>query len=279
VAFYNKVAMKFGEATVPLPQLYKTMIPPANDVNFRSICRNTSSLTVFAHVRMATSEVQQFNSHPFAFGRHVFMHNGSVAGFTSIRRELCCKLSAKAYGNIYGSTDSEHVAALYFTHLGDDWNAERSVDEMKVALERAIADVVELQRKLPDATVPLAASSLNLCTTDGSKLLAFRFRNSDKEEPPSLYYSTKAGVSLNRKYPGHPDYLKWDVPDEDTSGFTGDKMLAPEAYGNHVIVASEPTTKNDDAEWELVPKNNAVLVDFVDGCNNVRIQKIVVPQL
>ncbi|KAF8756164.1 Glutamine amidotransferases class-II [Rhizoctonia solani] len=246
VAFYNKTMQDYGEAK----SIYKTIIAPTNDVNFQSLCRNTSSRTVFAHVRMATSEVQQFNSHPFAFGRHIFMHNGSVANFSSIRRDLCAKLSTRAYNNIKGSTDSEHLAALYMTHLGDDWT-------------------VHTPTETPDATTPLAASSLNVCTTDGEELLAFRFRSSEVEQPPSLYYSTSAGVTLNRKYPGHPNYFKWEDPGDAATGLVGPDELRPEAYGNHVIVASEPTTK-DEGEWERVPKNKAVMVDFPRGENRVQ---------
>ncbi|GAB1522642.1 hypothetical protein RhiTH_005764 [Rhizoctonia solani] len=273
VAFYNKTMQDYGEAKCRMPQIYKTIIAPTNDVNFQSLCRNTSSRTVFAHVRMATSEVQQFNSHPFAFGRHIFMHNGSVANFSSIRRDLCAKLSTRAYNNIKGSTDSEHLAALYMTHLGDDWTVQYGLENMKRALERAIADIIALQRKLPDATTPLAASSLNVCTTDGEELLAFRFRSSEVEQPPSLYYSTSAGVTLNRKYPGHPNYFKWEDPGDAATGLVGPDELRPEAYGNHVIVASEPTTK-DEGEWERVPKNKAVMVDFPRGENRVQVKDI-----
>ncbi|KAG8762077.1 hypothetical protein FRC11_011342 [Ceratobasidium sp. 423] len=256
-----------------MPQVYKTTIAPTDDVNFQSLCKNTSSRTVFAHVRMATSEVQQFNNHPFGFGRHIFMHNGSVG---LIRRDLCAKLSPKAYANIKGSTDSEHVVALYMTHLGDDWIRQYPLEEMKRALERAIADIIALQKQLPNATTPLAASSLNLCTTDGEELLAFRFRNSETEQPPSLYLPTTAGVILNRKYPGHPNYQKWEDIGDAATGLVGADELRPEAYGNHVIVASEPTTKSE-TEWELVPKNKAVLVDFPRGENRIRIEDIIIP--
>ena len=274
VAFYSTVASEFGEASYPLPQIYKQIIPPKLDVNLKSLLMNSTSHTVFAHVRMATSQVQQSNCHPFAFGRHILMHNGSVANFSQIRRELCSKLlSSSAFDNIQGSTDSEHVAALYMTHLGDDWNAEYSLEQMKAALERAIADIIKLQKALPGATSPLAASSLNLCTTDGSKLLAFRFRNSDIEEPPSLYYSTRAGITLNRKYPGHPDFTRDVDPGTSARGLVGDNMLPPEKHGDHVIVSSEPTTRDKD-EWTLVPKNQAVLVNFVKGQTNLRLENI-----
>ncbi|KAF8598180.1 N-terminal nucleophile aminohydrolase [Ceratobasidium sp. AG-I] len=272
VAFYSTTAAEFGQAASALPQLYKTIIPPTNDVNFKSLCENTSSNTVFAHVRMATSQVQQFNSHPFAFGRHIFMHNGSIAGFSQIRRAMCHEMTAKAYGNIAGSTDSEHLAALYFSYLGEDWSVVYSLQDMKHALERAIKCVIKLQGALPGATVPVAASSLNLCTTDGDQLLAFRYRNSVEEQPPSLYWSKTAGVTLNRKFPGHPNHVP-GTPLPKGVGLTGDDMHKPEEHGDHLIIASEPTTR-DEKEWTLVPKNEAVMASFKNGHMTMEVKKI-----
>ena len=66
-------------------------------------------------------------------------------------------------------------------------------------MQKAVGTVVKLQReKLGDKAQP---NSLNLAATDGGQLVAFRVRNYATEQPPSLYYSTKAGVTLNRKYP------------------------------------------------------------------------------
>ena len=66
-------------------------------------------------------------------------------------------------------------------------------------MRKTIGTVVQLQRqRLGDKAEP---NSLNLATTDGSQLVAFRFRNHAVEQPPSLYWSNKAGVTLNRKYP------------------------------------------------------------------------------
>jgi glutamine amidotransferase len=40
------------------------------------------------------------------------MHNGVVSDFTPIRRALTAKMSDAAFANVFGSTDSEHMAAL-----------------------------------------------------------------------------------------------------------------------------------------------------------------------
>lgn len=246
VGFYSWARDEYTEAVGPRPQLYKTIQPPLNDQNFASLCANTSTLTVLAHIRMATSVVHAFNNHPFAFGRHLFMHNGSVANFTAIQRDMCALMSPKAFANIHGSTDTEHVAALYMSNLGDEWETTYPLAHMKEALDKTIGTIIRLQRKLLPKEERDEANSLNLCTTDGAKLVACRFRNHPTEQPPSLYYSTAAGSTLNRKYPGHPD-----DPEGMLNTDVGDGMKRTEEHGNHVIVASEPTTFQP-SEWSLI---------------------------
>jgi len=260
VGYYTWVRDEYGEAAGARPAVYKTIQPPLNDPNFSSLCANTSALCVLAHIRMATSAVHMFNNHPFAFGRHLFMHNGSVANFTDIRRDMTALMSPKAHAAVMGSTDSEAVAGLYMTYLGEDWEKEYPIKEMKHALDRAIGTVLRLQRKLLPKEKAAEANSLNLCTTDGDQLVAVRFRNHAVEQPPSLYYSTVAGITLNRKYPDHPDgeagRLNADVGDT----FKGDNAKDPEKHGDHVIVASEPSTYREE-DWHLIGKNMAVMVD------------------
>ncbi|KAK3111080.1 hypothetical protein LTR53_014009, partial [Teratosphaeriaceae sp. CCFEE 6253] len=104
-----------------------------------------------------------------------------------------------------------------------------------------------------------APNSLNLCATDGSKLITYRFRNHATQEPPSLYYSTKAGTTLNRKYPDHPDGV--DIPGR----FSGKDV---EGHGEHLIVASEPSTYKEE-DWVLVGKNQYVMADLQKGVMKV----------
>lgn len=239
------------------PAVYKTMQPPKGDMNYRSICSNTETRCLFAHIRATSAAaVTQVNNHPFTFGRLSFMHNGSVSDFIEIRRALCDLLDHDTYANIQGSTDSEHVAALfvYFLTGGrgkDTWDDEYSVQKMAEAMHSAVKTVVELQAKIlgPKAH----PNSLNLAATDGTKLVAYRFRNHRQEQPPSLYFSTEAGVTLNRKYPDHPDGIERKT----------EQLKDVGQHGKHVIVASEPSTYKEK-EWSLIGKNQCLLVD-TDG--------------
>lgn len=183
------------------------------------------------------------------------MHNGVVAHFNLIKRELCAELSHNAFQLIKGTTDSEHLAALVFTYLEagkglDAWEVTHPIEDVKAALERAIATVLDIQtRVVPKHGVPLEASSLNIAITDGSQLLTIRFRNHPTQHPPSLYFSTTAGIELNRKFPGHPDR-------EGDNGLQN--LKAAQEHGDHLIVCSEPTTYKK-SEWELINKNECIM--------------------
>jgi glutamine amidotransferase len=142
---------------------------------------------------------------------------------------------------------------------------------MLKALQHAANTVIDLQQKaLGDKAEP---NDLNVCVADGKQLIAMRFRNHTTEQPPSLYYSTSAGVTLNRKYPDHPDGAK--CPHGPARGHEEKAMgqgigakaaghnphadKSAEQHGRHVIVASEPTTY-EDHDWKLIEKNHAVVV-------------------
>lgn len=104
------------------------------------------------------------------------MHNGGVTDFTGIRRAICDELNLDVYANIFGGTDSEHIAALYIHYLtsgkgADSWQQEYPVREMAKALHKAVAFVIKAQIQiLGDKRRP---NSLNLAATDGRRLLTY----------------------------------------------------------------------------------------------------------
>lgn len=267
LAWYTEARSDFGECKGNRPVLYRSPQPPMHDANFQNICANTATKALFAHVRAASaSSVVSVNNHPFAFGRHILIHNGFLQHYESISRGMCNLMDEDSYGNIQGSTDSEHFAALFMTYLTEgrgrsSWEEQYTTEWVKLALVQTMETIVRLQKeKWGDKA---AANSLNIAVTDGSRLVAMRFRNHATEQPPSLYYSTTAGITLNRKYPDHPDGK------ENTTAYK-----RPEEHGKHVIIASEPSTYKHK-EWNLIPKNNCVTVES-DG--SVRIEEIQYPE-
>lgn len=180
------------------------------------------------------------------------MHNGVIADFVTIKRDMCHEIDDETFKSVQGSTDSEHLAALYVTYLtngqgASSWEKQYPVAAMKDAMTRAVRKVMELQHKTLGEKA--GANSLNLAATDGQQLVTVRFRNHATEQPPSLYWSTTAGITLNRKYPGHAD-----GPENKYA------TLKAEEHGKHVIVASEPSTYKQN-EWNLIPKNHSVTVE------------------
>ena len=249
------------------PVMYKNSQPPNNDMNFHSICAGTSTTALFSHIRAATGTgVAAINNHPFTFGRHTIMHNGLISHFSDIRRVMLDLIDKSAYENIHGTTDSEHLAALYMTNLTasagggpQSWERQYTPQDMRTALATSFHQIFRIQQSILGAQ-NVQACSLNVCCTDGQQLIATRFRNHAIENPPSLYYSTTAGGTLNRKYPDHPAAGK-DNPNPSRSA---------EEHGKHVIVASEPTTYKEQ-EWEVIEKNHAVLVDKAGNCTVVKV--------
>ena len=253
IVWYTQARAEFNEANGIRPTMYKHSKPPTNDYNFKSICANVSTTTAFGHIRSATATpVTEINNHPFVFGRHTVMHNGVITNFLDIKRDVLHVIGKSAFENIHGGTDSEHLAALYITCLTSSggpqtWQEQYPVEEMAEALSKAIKIVIGLQQKVLGVK-NAEANSLNVACTDGEQMIAFRYRNHRTEQPPSLYWSNTAGVTLNRKYPDHPN------GDENTTAYKD-----VDDHGRHVIVASEPTTYKEE-EWNLIPKNNCCMV-------------------
>jgi glutamine amidotransferase len=189
-------------------------------------------------------------------------------------------MSHKAYSHMQGGTDTEHFAALFMTKLTandqsseekhlissqesvpSSWIQHHTTQQLKKALEETIHEVIAIQSDIMGKEVE--ASSLNIAITDGKSLVACRYRNHSTEQPPSLYVSTTAGVTLNRQFPDHPDGGKGDhgvaTVSGEVQGHNPNAHRCNEAHGKHVIIASEPSTYRIQ-DWTLVKKNHMVLV-------------------
>jgi glutamine amidotransferase len=84
------------------------------------------------------------------------------------------------------------------TYLGDDWEKQYDVEEMKTALYKTIDKIIELQMNvIPEKD--LQPSSLNVCVTDGEQLVGIRFRNveGDNHQPPVSNFLDPARCSVH----------------------------------------------------------------------------------
>ena len=90
------------------PRLYRSTHPAWNDRNLRELAAGISSPLFLAHIRASTgTAIQETNTHPFRHGSWLWMHNGLIREFASVKRELVLAVDDSLYTSIEGTTDSE----------------------------------------------------------------------------------------------------------------------------------------------------------------------------
>ncbi|MEU5633429.1 class II glutamine amidotransferase [Streptomyces rishiriensis] len=180
------------------PAVVREIGPAWSNRNLREIAGHVRSSLFFAHIRASTgSAVQQTNSHPFRHGRWMWMHNGAIADFHRIRRELALAVDPLLFPDIEGSTDSELMFFLALT-FGLEEDPPGAVARMVGLVERVgHAHGVEF---------PL---QMTVAVTEGVRLWAFRY--SSQGASRSLFYSTRVETLRDL----HPDmaFLR-EVSDE-----------------------------------------------------------------
>ncbi|MFJ6940126.1 class II glutamine amidotransferase [Streptomyces sp. NPDC101132] len=175
------------EAELDTPAILRDVGPAWNNRNLREIAQHVKSPLMFAHIRASTgTAVQQTNCHPFRHGRWMWMHNGSIAGFHGMRRELNMAVDPALYLEMEGTTDSEAMFYLALTFgLEEDPPG-------------AVARMVGLVEKTGRAHGVESPMQMTVAVTDGTTVWAFRYASAGKAR--SLYYSTRVD-SLRALHP------------------------------------------------------------------------------
>ena len=216
----------------PNPARFHSIQPAWNNLNLLHLSRVCKSSAILAHVRAATkgTGVSETNCHPFTAGRLAFMHNGSVANFAKVRRQILEQLSDESFSRVQGTTDSELLFALFCDHLAERKNDD--TESMADAIETTIAKVV----KLASEAGVVGDSFLNLAVSNGTSAVVSRYATANAE-CPSLY--TSAGERFVCE-----------------NGVC--RMIECDGVASSIVVASEPL--NDEPNWASVPPNHLVLV-------------------
>jgi glutamine amidotransferase len=208
------------------PVLFRGVGPAWSDANLRELAGTVSSSLFLAHIRASTgTAVQQTNCHPFRHDNWLWLHNGAIRDFPTLKRDLVLAVSPELYPTIAGSTDSEVMFHLALTFgLRDDPVA---------AVERMVGFVEEngRSRGVPN---PI---QMTVATTDGDRLWAFRY--SSEGDSRSLYFST-AVSTLRHMYPDNENLSR----------------LSDETR----IVVSEPLGELRGA-WQPVPESSYGVVE------------------
>jgi predicted glutamine amidotransferase len=126
------------------PRIYRSVHPAWNDRNLRELAAGISSQLFFAHIRASTgTAIQETNTHPFRYGRWLWMHNGLIREFSQVKRELVLAIDDSLFPSIEGTTDSEAMfyLALTFGLESDPVGAvERMVGFVETRARRGASD-------------------------------------------------------------------------------------------------------------------------------------------
>jgi glutamine amidotransferase len=205
--------------------VYRSISPAWSDANLRELAAHTESPLFLTHVRAAIgSPVQETNCHPFRRGRWLFVHNGYIADFHMLRRDLMLAIDPGLFAEIHGSTDTEVVFHLALT-LGLETDP---ID----ALERTVG-VIE---GAAEARGVKGAVQATFGVSDGETLWAVRYSTEGRAR--SLFAS--AEVEAVRRL--HPDNLRFERLGAD------DRLIVSEPFSDLPGV------------WREIPEATAVTV-------------------
>jgi glutamine amidotransferase len=207
------------------PAVYRGVAPAWGDANLRELAAHVESPLFIAHVRAAIgSPVQQTNCHPFRRGRWLFVHNGYLAGFHELRRELVLAVKPDLFGDIQGSTDTEVVFNLALTFGLED-------DPVR-ALERTVSHIEETARR-QDVEGAVQAT---FGVSDGTTLWAVRYAT---EGPPRSLFASADPESIRHLHPENPRFQRLSPDDR--------------------VIVSEPFSDLPGV-WQEIPPDTAVTV-------------------
>ena len=165
------------------PGIFRDTLPAWNDANLQSLAEQIQSGLFFAHVRASTgTSTSRENCHPFRFGRLLFMHNGRIGGYGSIRRELEQRIPTEFFQARGGTTDSE---AFFLLACGN--GLDRDVRE---ALRRTVEQVLEVMA-MSGTDEPLRMTA---AVADGDRVYALRY--SSDGQSPTLFYGTGGEIRV-----------------------------------------------------------------------------------
>ena len=206
------------------PRLYRSTHPAWNDRNLRELAAGVSSPLFLAHIRASTgTAIQETNTHPFRYGRWLWMHNGLIREFPRLKRELVLAVDDSLYPSIEGTTDSET-----FFYLALTFGLERDPVD---AVERAVGFIEAVGHK-HGVEHPI---QMTVGTSDGTSIWAFRY--SSEGDSRSLFFSTRM------------DELKALYPDSELAWLSDETR----------VVVSEPLGDLPGV-WNEVPESHVGIV-------------------
>lgn len=165
------------------PALFRSVRPAWNDANLLSIASKVVSNCCLAHIRASTvGDVSLANCHPFSYNEFLFVHNGTIQNFSSIRKKLLFSLKEPYFNEIKGQTDSEH---LFIKLMEEIEGKPVTTDTLFQALKKTIQFIAKLF-----AEIGMEANfRINAALTNGQIMAVIRYSHLAETLPHTLYFS------------------------------------------------------------------------------------------
>ncbi|HAC66294.1 MAG TPA: ergothioneine biosynthesis protein EgtC [Cyanothece sp. UBA12306] len=158
------------------PFIYKNILPIWSDINFPYLTKYIETKCFLSYIRSATpgQETNLSNCQPFSNKNLLFTHNGFIENFReTLYKPIRDSLTDEIYRKIEGTTDSEHIFALFLNEL----NLVQG--NLQLALENTLNKLETLGKKYNNKILA------NIIVSNGEQLVACRF--AINSTAPSLY--------------------------------------------------------------------------------------------
>ncbi|KAA8496877.1 putative di- and tripeptidase DUG2 [Porphyridium purpureum] len=239
----------------PEPCVYKSTRPAWNDVNLEKIANKVRSRMIFAHVRAASAgmDVSENTCHPFQAGRFSFMHNGGIAAYTRVRRDIVQSLEGLAFDFAveHGSSDSAVLFAVFLNEVMRLVGANKtpaqilrtalSPEEFRLVTEATLQTVYSILKTHGIEEVSL----LNFVVTDGITTCATRFAI---HPDPKTVTCASLYVAMGSKYE--------DCCPQRTGNYC---VKHTSRHPSFAMISSEPLSDNLN-DWIPAPAQSLILV-------------------
>lgn len=157
------------------PGLYHEILPAWSDCNLKNLAKHIKSGLFFAHVRSSTgTATNRSNCHPFGYKNWLFMHNGQIGEYESIRWQLDRLIPEYLYNERRGATDSEVIFLLMI--------ANGLEEDPEQAIKITLSQILKLMKEKNIEEALRFTSVLS----DGNEMIAVRYSSDDSA--PSLYF-------------------------------------------------------------------------------------------
>jgi predicted glutamine amidotransferase len=181
------------------PAVYRSVGPAWADPNLRELAGHIESPLFISHVRAAIgSPVQETNCHPFRRGEWLFVHNGFIADFHLLRRELMLAIEPELFAEVQGSTDTEVVFYVALTYGLEE-------DPIR-ALELTVARIESVARR-NGVAAPVQAT---FGVSDGTSLWAVRYAT---EGPARSLFASEDVSSIRELHPDNERFSRLGADD------------------------------------------------------------------